>query len=423
MDREDTYLVLNTDGVVKYTLIAVLVIAILFLIAFNNYLMFYSIVEMFSIVFAFCIFILTWNARNLIKNQYILFMGVAFFFIGSLDLLHMLSYKGMSVFPNTGSNLSTQLWIASRYVEAITFALAPVFIKKRLKPFFQLLIYSLAFLLIMLSIFSWQIFPDCFINNSGLTSFSLISEYAISLIFVLAIFLLYRHRKKFTSYIYRLLIAALILMIIAELSFTFYIDIYDISNFAGYIFRMISIFLIFLALAKTGFKDPYRAIFKKLRESRRELKKMAHRDTLTVTYNRHYLYEYIDRELERSTRYHRRLALAMIDIDRLSPLTGDRVLKEIGDILLKSVRKPDSVIRYGGDEFLILLPETGSKVEKVVKRLKEKLAAWNQETNLIDFPLKLSFGISYYDPEVHDKSQIHELLSQAYSAMYENKDN
>ncbi|MBS3742346.1 MAG: hypothetical protein KGY74_09525, partial [Candidatus Cloacimonetes bacterium] len=80
MDREDTYLVLNTDGVVKYTLIAVLVIAILFLIAFNNYLMFYSIVEMFSIVFAFCIFILTWNARNLIKNQYILFMGVAFFF-------------------------------------------------------------------------------------------------------------------------------------------------------------------------------------------------------------------------------------------------------------------------------------------------------------------------------------------------------
>jgi len=175
-------------------LLGALVLFGLYLTSRHSYLLFHSLTEIFSVVVAFGIFVLTWNSRRFIDNSYILFLGIAYLFIGTVDLVHTLTYQGMGVFPGYGSDLATQLWIAARYVQSISFLAAPLLIGRKLRAPFVFLGYMVVTPLLLMSIFYWDIFPACFVDGVGLTPFKKISEYVISFIFLASIFLLYRKR-------------------------------------------------------------------------------------------------------------------------------------------------------------------------------------------------------------------------------------
>ena len=96
---------------------------------YGGYLLFHSLVEIFSIVVAFGIFTVFWNSRRFLDNGCFLFLGVAYLFIGGIDLLHTLAYQGMGVFEAPGSDLATQLWICGRYVESFSLLAAPLFLQ------------------------------------------------------------------------------------------------------------------------------------------------------------------------------------------------------------------------------------------------------------------------------------------------------
>src|SRR4030067_2623723 len=85
----------------------------LYLTSLYSYLLFHSLAEMFSISIACAIFMIAWNSRRFLDHHYLLFIGIAYLFVGGLDLLHTLSYKGMGVFPGTDANLTPQLWIGA----------------------------------------------------------------------------------------------------------------------------------------------------------------------------------------------------------------------------------------------------------------------------------------------------------------------
>ncbi len=91
----------------------------LYFTIFVNYLLFHSVVEIFSIVIAFSFFTITWASRKYITNQYLLFIGIAYLFIAILDLLHTLAYKGMPIFTDY-EYYANQLWIGARYLESLT---------------------------------------------------------------------------------------------------------------------------------------------------------------------------------------------------------------------------------------------------------------------------------------------------------------
>ena len=99
---------------------AFIVIAILSLLSYYKYLLFHSFAELFSIIIALSIFIVVWNSIRFIDNHYFLFVGIIYLFIGFFDILHTLAYTGMGVFPGYGSNLATQFWIFTRYLESIS---------------------------------------------------------------------------------------------------------------------------------------------------------------------------------------------------------------------------------------------------------------------------------------------------------------
>jgi PAS domain S-box-containing protein len=253
-------------------LIGILVLFGLHLTSLHSYLLFHSIVEMFSIVVACGIFMLAWNARRFLENTYLLFLGIAYLFVGGLDLIHTLAYTGMGVFEGYGTNLPTQLWIAARYVESLSLLIAPLLLGRRLKVKVVFLGYVSVTSLLLASIFYWNLFPACFIEGTGLTPFKKISEYTISLILLASIAILRRKGRDLDISVLRLLIASIVLTIASELAFTLYVHAYGLPNMIGHYLKIISFYLIYKAIIETGLARPYALLFRNLKQSEEALR-------------------------------------------------------------------------------------------------------------------------------------------------------
>ncbi len=244
----------------------------LYLTSFYSYLLFHSLAEIFSIVVACAIFMLAWNTRHFMDENYFLFVGIAYLFVAILDTFHTLAYRGMGVFSGSGANLPTQLWIAGRYLQTISLLLAPLFVNRDLKPYLTLTAYTLVTGLVLLSIFYWQTFPLAYSEAGGLTSFKVVSEYIISAILLLSIVLLFQRRQSFDSNVLRLLILSISFTIAAELAFTLYSDIYGLFNIVGHLLRIVAFYLMYKAFIETGLLKPYNVIFRNLKQSEETLR-------------------------------------------------------------------------------------------------------------------------------------------------------
>ena len=263
----------------KYLIIVpgIIILVGLYAISLYSYLLYHSFIEIFSIIVAAGIFMVAWNSRKFLDNNYLLFIGIAYMFIAFLDLIHTLAYKGMGVFPGFGSNLATQLWIFPRYVESLSLLIAVFFINRKLRSNYLFLGYGIIIVVFLLSVFYWKIFPDCFIEGSGLTPFKIISEYIISIILLITIFLLIRRRKDFNKTVFRLIIAAIAITIFEEMAFTLYSDVYGVSNLIGHYLKLVSFYLIYKAIIETGLVKPFNLLFRKLKKSEEALREKSNR--------------------------------------------------------------------------------------------------------------------------------------------------
>ncbi len=245
----------------------------LYLTTFHHYLLFHSLVELFSVAIAWGIFALAWNSRHLMQNNYLLLLGIAYLFVGNLDLLHALSYKGMQAFPGYGSNLPTQLWIAARYLEAISYLIAPFFLERALYPRLTLAGYLIVFTFLLLSIFSWGLFPVCYVEGQGLTAYKIVSEYIICGILVAALGFLVFTRQKFDQTIWRLVAWSILAKIASEIIFTYYVGVYDLANMVGHYFKIVSVYLIYKAVIATGISEPFSLVFRELKQTQEALQR------------------------------------------------------------------------------------------------------------------------------------------------------
>jgi len=243
-------------------------IILIYLSSFYSYTLFHSLAEIMTVIIGFGIFMVAWNSRKFTINKYFIFLGIAFAFIALLDLLHALAYKGLGVFIySPGSNLATQLWLAARYLQGLSFLIAPFFIGKTLKISKIATSYIILSALLLLSILWIPIFPVAYIDGQGLTLFKEISELIICLFYTISLILLYRKKRSFNRQVFRLLIAALILSIVSELMFMIYVGVYDSFNLTGHLLRILSFGLLYLAFIEIGLRKPYAILFKELKDS------------------------------------------------------------------------------------------------------------------------------------------------------------
>ncbi len=160
-----------------------------------------------------------------------------------------------------------------------------------------------------------------------------------------------------------------------------------------------------------------------------KLKFYAYHDPLTGLLNRRVLETILQREFQRAKRYLTSLSLAFIDIDYFKHVNntyghsrGDDLLIYVADTLKKMTRESDIVTRFGGDEFVILLPATGYKnANELMDRIKAHLKSHPFHVNETAFPISLSCGVaSVPDANIDHPSR---LLSRADNKMMKEKKN
>src|SRR3989304_2428783 len=159
-----------------------------------------------------------------------------------------------------------------------------------------------------------------------------------------------------------------------------------------------------------------------------EAKEMAFIDSLTNLYNAKYLELVVDREIKRADRLMMPVTVLFLDLDNFKQVNdhndhpvGSKVLIEIGKILLKCCREVDSVIRYGGDEFVVILVDADYNVAmRVAERIRTSIERHEfMKEDGLRLRITASIGVATYPTHTRDKK---ELLKTADRAMYKAKD-
>lgn len=405
---------------------------LMYLVSRYNYLLFHNLAELFSIAVAVAVFMLASNTRRFVNNDFLFFIGASYLFSGFIDLFHTLTYKGMGFLPADDANVPTQLWIAARYLQSVSFLAAVLLIRRKINP--RLMLGSMtAVTVLLLAAIATGVFPDSYVN--GLTPFKKVSEYIIAAIFAVAALRLGKESDIFSTRINALIRLSIGFTILAELTFTFYIDVYGLSNFLGHIFKILAVYYIYKCVIETGLNQPFDLLFHgmkkrelELESSQKLLQEIAHRDQLTGLPNRLLFETRLTHAIQKAQRnsYAGRRSIVQVIImdvddfkrinDLLGHLGGDQVLIEIGRRLRAEIRESDTIARWGGDEFTCILEEVSSR-EAAEHTAQKILAAMTNPVQVQDHTLQItvSLGYSLFPLDTMDQET---LLRYADMALY-----
>jgi diguanylate cyclase (GGDEF)-like protein len=185
---------------------------------------------------------------------------------------------------------------------------------------------------------------------------------------------------------------------------------------------------IYAALRTKALQDELRMKNEKLEELLSKVEYMAVTDALTGLYNRRRFHSILETEFERSKRYSTPFSLIMLDVDHFKRINdnyghqvGDSVLKQIAQIFLKDIREIDTASRYGGEEFMVILPNTDKKDARFVAERMRIDVEKNKFSEIGDDGVTVSIGST----GLPDKSIENEdkLISCVDFALYRAKQN
>jgi PAS domain S-box-containing protein len=264
-----------TEGEGLFWLVTILLTAVLSIFSIHFYPLFHILVELFSVIVAMAMFMLVWNARHFMDSHYLQFLGIAFFFVGGLDLMHSLSHKGMNILAAYSPNFSLQLWLAARYLQSLSLLLAPLFFSYHCHFETVFGIYTLITITLLVLMVS-GIFPDAYLEGVGLTPFKIYSEYLICALLGVAVWILYRKAWLVERMVFIYMALAIVLTIFSELAFTLYATVYDAATYLGHLLKLSAFYLIYKAIIETGLRRPYTLLFRNLQQHADSLQNEIH---------------------------------------------------------------------------------------------------------------------------------------------------
>jgi two-component system cell cycle response regulator len=157
-----------------------------------------------------------------------------------------------------------------------------------------------------------------------------------------------------------------------------------------------------------------------------EIYRLTTIDGLTQIYNKRYYLETLEREISRAHRYRRELSMIMFDIDHFKKindtyghLAGDYVLKQLASVVKSRIRREDTMSRYGGEEFAIVLPEVdaynANQTAEKIRKLVEKTVFKFEDTKI---PVTISVGVCSINQDTKDPA---EFIKKADEKLYQAK--
>lgn len=400
-------------------IIAIIIIVVgLVFASLYNYLLFHTIIEEFYIILVAMIFIVTTTTYKYSQNNLSLFIGTSMLFTGIIDSVHLMAYQGLGIFPFSGDDISTRLWLAARALEAFSLFLAVFVFHRRFSQSLVLIAYSAVTALLIAGIVAVPVFPQCYIPGKGPTVFKIAVEWILALVVLISLIKLFRNKdmRKNVPLLHRMLMLGMLFFVLAEICMAFSVSPQSFMDFAGHMLKLLSAGLIFLGMVFLGIDNPYSMVSARLKEN-------ASRDFLTNLQNRRGLEEVYQREVARISRKGGSLGLLLIDLDNFKEVNdrfghqeGDEALKCFAAILKNAVRETDVVCRMGGDEFLILANEDRNGMECLKKRVLDYADTHMFKANPRYSFLGISSGIATVDNE--NREDLDRLIIKADAEMY-----
>lgn len=390
----------------------------------TNYLAIHVLMEIFIVVVSFTIAIQAWMMFPHVLSSYRLWLGALFVSIGLLEVLHLMSYKGMPNFITESSPYkATWFYIVARVTQALGLLVIiatkdkQISSKWRWIAYFAGIVY--AYLWSFLIFHPSQILPQLVIDGVGTTVLKNSLQYTAIILQVFCIVLLIKKlNRNMKETLNIMLLVASVYLIIGDSMFTSYKSVYDISNFMGHVFQLTGYYFLMRAFYQTSVEEP----FQKQKEAQFQLRYIAYHDELTKLPNGRFLKEKLQEELEK--RPEQKKAVMLLDIDRFKTINeslghsfGDLVLKGVAQRLQQILPSNLVITRLGGDEYTILLPMVEHE-EDIVAICKQIQNVMNQPFQIQHLTLNVTFniGISLYPDHGQDET---ELIKRSHIAMNE----
>jgi diguanylate cyclase (GGDEF)-like protein/PAS domain S-box-containing protein len=230
-----------------------------------QYLPLHSGLEFISIAVSVMVFALAWNLRRQAGNSYLMLLGTGFLAVSLIDFAHTLSYAGMPdwVTPS-GAEKAINFWLAGRLTAALVLlavALQPLShwsaATCRGALWVALLGSASA---VWLGLYRGDWLPHTFVPGQGLTAFKVFSEYLLMVLYGLASVLIYLQSRRTGNRDRQWLAASAWVLGLAEMFFTLYVDVTDLYNLLGHIYKAAAYLMVYRALFSAGVQSPFQKL-------------------------------------------------------------------------------------------------------------------------------------------------------------------
>jgi PAS domain S-box-containing protein len=198
------------------------------------------------------------NTYKFSKNDFFVFLGTGYVYVGILDIFHAFAYGSMNIIPGASFNMVSKFWLMARFFEAATLLLSNLFLYKKVnhqKLSVVQIIYFFVFVLLMHDIMYFNIMPTCW--NQGQTTFKLAMEYLITTLLIACLLIFFKARKLMDHNLFLYLESSLFLKIIYEICISFYTFNTDTIFALGHIIKVLSFFLMYKGIIENGLNRPF----------------------------------------------------------------------------------------------------------------------------------------------------------------------
>ena len=232
--------------------------------------LFHFVAGMFTITVGYGIFIFGYTTRNLVKEPYTQFLSVAFLFIISFDLIHLLAYPRIHLFIDGSENLALQAHLVARSLEAGALLAATWFVGNHIRWKLAWAAFGTIFWVTVASIFYWQNFPT-YLANGRLTPFALASEALVTLLFALTFVRLCQKRAAFDAEVFNWLVVAVGASVLAELRFLFFDHTSGNVMITEHLLKVFAFYAFYRAMVFTGITKPFALLLRTEKEHKEAL--------------------------------------------------------------------------------------------------------------------------------------------------------